>query len=166
MNFKDLPFNLLIIFFLISGVACEQENNEAQLDKVRVIAEVNKMFDDYHEAIKREGLTGEFKYLDNSEDFFWVVPGYSYALPYDSVYSILSRNAPGLETVEFHWRTLKVFPLSDQIATFTGIVEGVMVDTSGVAQKISLIESGSVIKRNNQWKLLCGQTTGLPPPAK
>jgi hypothetical protein len=120
------------------------------------------MFHQYHAAIKREGLTGEFKYLDHSPEFYWVPPEFSSALNYDQVRAILTQNAPTLRSVSFEWKSLDIYPLSNSIATFTGIVNGSTVDTSGRSQTMSLIESGTVIKRETGWKLLCGQTSLLP----
>ncbi len=124
------------------------------------------MLSNYHEDIGKDGLTAEFKYLDKSADFFWVPPGYTTALNYDSVRTILEQNAPSLQTVKFHWKQLQVFPLSDEIASFTGIVDGQMIDTSGVESKVAIIESGTVIKRRDGWKLLCGQSAALNPNKK
>ena len=121
------------------------------------------MFENYHAEIKVGGLTTEFAYLDSSADFFWVPPGYNAALSYDSVRTILESNAKLFEAVEFSWDTLQVFPLSNDIATYAGIVNGVMTDTSGTIQRMRLIESGTLIKRKNRWKLLSGQSAVLSP---
>ena len=116
------------------------------------------MFSNYHDDIRRDGLTAEFKYLDSSADFFWVPPGYNSALSYDSVRTILEGNAKLFSGVEFSWTTLQIYPLTDEIATYSGIVNGAMTDTSGNVSSMQIIESGSVIKRADGWKLLNGQS--------
>ena len=151
-----------LVCLLFTVYSCKTESTSDPLDKKRIEAEVRTMFDQYHAAIIKDGLTGEFPYLDQSDEFFWVPPGYTKALNYESIHAILSMNAPALEHAEFHWKDLDVFPLSNTIATFTGIVEGHTIDTAGTRTNISLIESGAVIKREDGWKLLCGQTSGLP----
>ncbi|MEQ8217116.1 MAG: hypothetical protein RIM68_13725 [Arenibacter sp.] len=64
------------------------------------------------------------------------------------------------------WDTLQIFPLTNEIANYFGIVEGVMVDTSGLESAISIIESGTIIKRESGWKLLSGQSEILDSPSK
>ena len=124
---------------------------------------MSEMFNNYHGDIKKEGLTAEFKYLDQSSDFFWVPPGYNSALDYDSVYIILVNNAKMFSEVIFEWNTLQIFPLTEEIANYSGIVEGSMTDTSGIVNAVLIIESGTVVKRSDGWKLLSGQSAVLEP---
>ena len=120
------------------------------------------MLDNYHDDIKKGGLTAEFKYLDDSEDFFWVPPGYESALTYDSVKTILETNASNFRNVEFHWDVLQIFPLTNEIVNYAGIVGGQLTDTSNNSIIVSIIESGTLIKRHDGWKLLSGQSANLP----
>lgn len=124
------------------------------------------MFNNYHNDIKKDGLTAEFKYLDHSSDFFWVPPGYSSALTYDSVNSILMTNAKLYSEILFEWDTLQIFPLTKEIANYSGIVKGTMTDTSGIETSVLIIESGTVIKRPDGWKLLSGQSAILEPESE
>ena len=161
MNNHSIYFHWISIF-LILLFSCQQKEKTTELDKYAVEKEVRQMFDDYHEAIKKDGLKGEFKFLDQSEEFFWVPPGYSSALYYDSIAAILSANDAFFQSIEFHWDTLNVFPLSNTIANYTGIVCGTMVDTIGNSSTVSIIETGIVIKREDGWKLLSGQSANMP----
>ena len=152
----------LCIIILLTTL-CTQTETFSESSKEQVASEVIEMFNKYHSDIKADGLTAEFNYLDSSADFFWVPPGYASALSYDSVRTILRSNAVLFQSVEFSWEALQVFPLSDQIATYAGIVKGVLTDTAGVMTEIRIIESGTVIKRINGWKLLSGQSAALEP---
>ena len=150
---------LLVIITLSAG--CKNElKTPIQSDKVS--HEVHQMLQNYHADMNNYGLKAEFKYLDSTDQFFWVPPAYTSALNYDTVRSILLKNAATLTSVHFHWDTLIIFPLTDEIANFTGIVAGRMIDTSGQSNNISIIESGTVIKREDGWKLLNGQSALLP----
>jgi len=119
------------------------------------------MFGDYHNDIKSKGLEAEFKYLDDSPDFFWIPPGYESALTYDSVKSILLSNSKIIHSIAFSWDTLQVFPLTSTIANYSGIVNGVMIDSSASKSEFKILESGTLIKRNDGWKLLSGQSRNL-----
>ena len=100
--------------------------------------------------------------MDASRDFYWVVPGFNFAIGIDSVKSILTETPTQFEKVLFHWDQLDIYPLSSEIANFTGTVGGKMVDTSGRESTVAIIESGTVIKRSDGWKLLSGQSAALP----
>ena len=149
------------LVLLLNFIACSPNTDSHEIDKKAIVAEVKKMFDDYHDAIKKGGLTAEFEFLDESNDFFWVPPGYNSALTYDSVKTILETNANNFSKVDFHWETLQIFPISNEFATYTGIVGGLMLDTAKNSISVSIIESGTIIKRHDGWKLLCGQSANL-----
>jgi hypothetical protein len=152
---------LICFVFVLLFIACSPPKDSIKFNKETVIEEVKQMFNDYHNDIKKGGLTAEFKYLDNSKDFFWVPPGYDSALTYDSVKTILEQNADNFDAIEFHWKTLQIFPLTNEIANYSGIVVGIMEDTSGIKNTVKIIESGTIIKRQDGWKLLNGQSANL-----
>jgi len=154
---------VLVSLVLVLLYACNQTDSFNKSEKEKIISDIVKMFDNYHNDIKKDGLTSEFKYLDHSDDFFWVPPGYKSALSYDSVKNILEINARYQKSIEFSWDTLQVFPLSPKIANYSGIVNGTIVDNSGTKSSITIIESGTVIKRLNGWKILNGQSAILEP---
>ncbi len=146
--------------------SCSQTDNLNESEKELIINDVIEMFGNYHNDIRKDGLTAEFKYLDQSSDFFWVPPDYKSALSYDSVRQILVINEKSFQAIEFNWDTLQVFPLSDRIANYSGIVKGSMIDTSGTKSSVIIIESGTVIKRSDGWKLLSGQSAILNPESE
>lgn len=116
------------------------------------------MLNSYHNDIERDGLMAEFRYLDSSEDFFWVPPGYNTALGYDTIKTIILSGAPGMAKAELQWDQLRVNPLTPGLATYSGVVSGSYTDTAGNVFPHWIIESGTVIKREDGWKLLSGQT--------
>ncbi len=163
MNMIKQIFGIVILMTLTS---CSQADKLNESEKELIINDVIEMFGNYHNDIRQDGLTAEFKYLDQSTDFFWVPPGYKSTLSYDSVRKILEINAKSFQTIEFNWDTLQVFPLSDKIANYSGIVKGSMIDTSGIRSSVIIIESGTVIKRSDGWKLLSGQSAILNPESE
>ena len=93
--------SVMCIFGLLVSVACRQESQSLS-DETRasVVQEVEQLFDNYFAAVRRGGLTAEFDYLDNSGDFFWVPPGYSQPISYDSVVALLTLNAGKFQLIE------------------------------------------------------------------
>jgi hypothetical protein len=103
-------------------------------------------------------LLAEFNYLDSSAEFFWVPPGHTSPLNFDSVSHILRKSAPQWKTINNRWDTLRIIPLSNELATYTGILQSSMTDTAGAELNFKMIETGVLIKRKDGWKLLHGQT--------
>jgi hypothetical protein len=147
---------LILLTLILSS--CSSGRKPEEFNKEEVISEVRIMMDLYFNAVNENGLTAEFEFLDNSDDFFWVPPGYGSALSYDSVYSILSGNAPHFNSVTFEWERLSLLPLSKELVNYTGIVQSTMEDTTGKINHFKLIETGLLIKREDGWKLLSGQS--------
>src|SRR5687768_6760744 len=87
MNSKRL--SIAFIFFL--ACACQQKEPVlTEAKKMVVIKQVEQTLNNYVAAVKKDGLTAEFDYLDRSSDFFWVPPGFSVAISYDSIAVILN----------------------------------------------------------------------------
>lgn len=145
---RNLLFILLAITF-----GCK-----SSYDPDEIKTEAEKMLNDYHQAMEKGGLMAEFAYLDSSDAFFWVPPGYSSAIDYDSVRAVLVKNAPAIKEIKIRWEALEVIPLTSEIATFHGTVHSEMTDSTGTTTFTCLLESGTLIRRSDGWKLLSGQT--------
>lgn len=152
-------FHHSMMLFILIG--CQSAKKEKAFDKSVVHQEIKSMLNSYHDAMRTGGLTAEFDYLDQSKDFFWVSPGYNSTLDYDSVKAILMSSANLVQSINLSWETLQINPLTAEIANYSGIVRGTMTDTSGLKIPMRIIESGSLIKRADGWKLLSGQSANL-----
>lgn len=149
----------LTIVCLAAVLSCRPEVGNISGDqKAKVVGEVQQFFENYFNAIASRGLMAEADYLDQSQDFFWVPPGYHSPISYDSVMNILRLTAPQLTSVKNSFDTLRIIVLNEKLVTYAGTLQSVMTDASGNVKSIQLIETGVVIKRDDGWKLLNGQT--------
>lgn len=158
---KKMGRTIFAVFALQIVVSCRQSVSLSENDKATIVSDVRQTLDDYYNDIRKSGLTAEFKYLDHSPDFFWVPPGYAGAISYDSVATVLRQNAAQYKSIDNSFNTLKIIPLSKELATYSGRLNSTMTDTSGKTTTFSLVETGILIKRNDGWKLLHGQTSML-----
>jgi hypothetical protein len=150
----------MIFFLLMAAGACRPRELFLSKDEKENLAEIiRETLNDYHRDVKERGLTAEFKYLDSSDDFFWVPPGYTTAISYDSVANLLKQVAPLLKSVHNSWDTLTIIPLSTGLAMYTGRLHSITTNASGKRFESVLIETGVLIKRKDGWKLLSGQTS-------
>jgi len=149
---------VIILCFIAHLVSCTVSNRLSESEKESISTEVRNMFEEYHQAVAQNGLLGEFSFLDSSDNFFWVPPGYNSAINYDSVRAILEQNNALFNDVSFSWKELRIFPISTEIANYSGLVQSRMIDTAGVQIHAKIIESGTVILREDGWKILSGQS--------
>jgi hypothetical protein len=163
---KSLPphFHQFALFLVLAMIAsCAEKPAASDIDKSRITADINQFFSDYFNDIEKEGLLSELKHLDSSQDFFWVPPGYHSPLSIDSVATILKGNAGRFRTVSNKWVDLKITVLSNESAVYTGTLNSTSIDTAGVTNNTTLIETGTLVKRGDAWKLFCGQTAVITP---
>jgi hypothetical protein len=152
---------LILVISVLAAVSCTKNISQpiTETEKRQIEISVSSMLGKYFDDIKKNGLKAEFAYLDSTSDFFWVPPGYTESINYDSVKSAIEKNATQLDSVNNTWTTLHVHPLSSELASYTGNIHCILVDTKGKKTESNLIETGIVIKRSTGWKLLSGQTT-------
>ena len=146
------------ILTLLLLISCKQPTELTKKEKEELVITIRQTLDNYYNDIRKSGLLAELNYLDSSEDFFWVPPGYTQSISYDSVVSILKQNAPGFKYIDNSFDTLRIIPLTKELAAYTGKIQTTITDTINNQVTFSLIETGVLIKRADGWKLLNGQT--------
>jgi hypothetical protein len=144
---------LAVIFLLFS---CRSGSDS---DGVR--KEVKSTIDNYYNDIRKGGMLASLKYFDSSKQFFWIPPGYLNYVSYDSVAAAIRRNAPGLKSLNNHYDSLLIVPLSADHAQFAMRSVSISVDADGDSTTTAFIESGVMVKRNGGWKFLSGHTSIL-----
>lgn len=152
---------VLTVLIALTFASCKQNTSLTEKEKKIVIQDVTQTLNNYYNNIRKSGLMAEFKYLDNSPDFYWVPPGYSSSISYDSVAVILKQTAPKYKYIDNSFDKLQIIALDNEIATYTGQLKSIMTDTAGKEMTFSMVETGVLIKRQDGWKLLSGQTTVL-----
>lgn len=153
--------HILTISCLLTTLSCKRSKTITADEKIEIRDNIRQTLTNYYDDIRESGLTAEFKYLDNSNEFFWTPPGYSSSISYDSVVTILNQNAPAYLSIDNQWDSLRITVLTKELAAYTGRLRSTMTDTSGQVSKIKLVETGLLIKRPDSWKLLCGQTAAI-----
>jgi hypothetical protein len=156
-------FRISIFIVVVAISSCrDTKGHLTDSEKETVTREVQGTLSDYYSDIREKGLRAEFAYLDTSAAFFWVPPGSGIPLSYDSIYKVLNQNAPMFKSIVNEWDTLRVTPLSLELALYTGRLRSTATDTSGMVSTVRLVETGLMIKRMDGWKLLSGQTSLVP----
>lgn len=160
---KRLRMRYLVLLFLPCLLySCRQKPEPFNAEqKQNIVNDVKAMLTAYGDDVRKNGLAAEINYFDTSADFFWMPAGFSSAMPYDSVCAILRGSSGMFAKVDNRWDNLKVVPLATHWAVYTGKLTSSVADTFGNTATLQMWETGTVIKRADGWKLLCGQTTAL-----
>lgn len=154
--FRFLRTSFLIFSLFLFGCGVSQDERDAPNTDVR--KEVEEMLHTYINQINEHGVKAEIYFLDSSDGFFWIPPGFDTAISYDSVMSILKAMGDENRNI-FSWENLSVQAYSDTLATYAGSLKSIGKDSLGNEITTTLIETGAVIKRKDGWKLYNGKTT-------
>jgi hypothetical protein len=139
-----------------------RETTSVVFDRKEVVASATRALQDYYDDMRANGMLAEFNWLDSSSSFFWVPPGYGGPISYDSVASVIRRNAALVKKIDERWEDLQIFPLTAEYISYTGRIRSDVTDSTGHTSTTRFLETGILIKKGNGWKLLCGQTGKLP----
>jgi hypothetical protein len=153
---KNKNFVFLLLMF-ISFFSCNERAKE-KFNATNIEKEVKEMLLAYDDSVRKNGIEGELYFLDKSDAFYWVPPGYKYALHYDSIANILHEYATKYQYIDNVWKTLEIMPLSEKYASFSGVLNSTIITIENDTIHSVLFERGLVVKRNKNWKLLSGQT--------
>lgn len=143
---------LLLIYLLV------QPDGYESYDTEKVKADVEDFLHEYHSSMENQGLKGEFAYLDSTEQFFWVPPGFNSWISFDSVKTILNVTDPLISEMKIRWEDLRIDVLSEEVAVYTGRVSIEQKNVNDGLQEYKLLETGIVKKKNGKWKILSGQS--------
>jgi hypothetical protein len=145
----------------LMSMGCQQSDELSETQRKNIIDTVTQTLRNYYSDMDKKGLLTEFNYLDSSKEFYWLPPGYSAAIDYNAVAAAIRANAADYKSIKIEWDTLSVDALSNKLARYTGRLRSKWTDTSGKSMNLSFVETGLLIKRDNGWKLLSGQTAVL-----
>ncbi|MFI5156389.1 MAG: hypothetical protein ACHQEM_09390 [Chitinophagales bacterium] len=154
---------LFMLLLPVCLMFCAHPTGLSPDEQKEIAKEARQALDDYYHDIASEGLLSEFKWLDSSTSFFWLPPGYSAPINYDSVARIIRSNAAALKHIEENWEELHIQPLSREFVSYSGRLKSSATDTMSIRHETRLVETGILAKRKTGWKLLCGQTNIFSP---
>lgn len=147
---------ILVTSILIFACCCQQKQ---PFDKQKTAKEVKEFLNEYLETIREEGLAAEFNYLDTTDRFFWVPPGFNQYIEIDSVKRVVLARADFYQKVDNRWEYLKIDVLTNDHVFYTGKLDCNWIDSTGLSTKYKMLETGLVIRTVNGWKITGGQST-------
>jgi hypothetical protein len=151
---------ITILFTAFVMVACKPALQGLSMsERIAISDSIRVTLQNYVADIGREGYLAEFRYLDSSENFYWVPPGRRSAISYDSVARILRAAAPLYQKVSIRWDSLAIHPLTAALGSYSGKLHSLVVSQKGDTAEFDLVETGIVIRRKSGWKLLSGHTS-------
>jgi hypothetical protein len=150
-------FLIALNFFLL--FSCGQNDKGVINDDLQ--KEVKSTIDNYYNELRKKGLAAELKYLDSSNQFFWVPPGYMNYANFNVIAAAIKRNAASLKSIDNRYDSLLIIPLTNDYAQFVMRTISTTIRADGDSIKSAFIESGVMVRRKDGWKFLSGQTSLL-----
>ena len=150
-------FLIVLDFFLL--FSCAQ--NDKPIVTADLQQEIKSTIDNYYNELRKGGLAAELKYLDSSNQFFWVPPGYMNYANYNVISAAIKRNAVLLKSIDNRYDSLLIIPLTKEYAQFVMRTISTTIRANGDSIKSAFIESGVMVRRKDGWKFLSGQTSIL-----
>lgn len=145
---------MLVVF---SG--CRQQANLTGTFQPSVVkSEVEDMLKAYTKSFNALDIDNTQKYIDDSEDFFWIYTPDKNPVNSDYVKKVIKKEIEKYRAIDIRFYYIRVNPLTENIAVYTGGWEEASENHKGDIEKFFGVETGVVIKRNGGWKFLNGQT--------
>jgi len=147
-----------MLAFLCFITSCQQPAilTESQRAVIRdsVIQLNNRYFDD----VKANRLGAVLDYIDDSPEFFWVFPPDTTVISHDALVAMFKTEVRLYRSIDLVWDYMRVEPLTNQYAVYTGKFHETKIDISNRVTKFNGAETGIVVHRPTGWKFLNGQT--------
>src|SRR4030095_699528 len=133
------------LFFSACFLSCG-DNIWSDATAKRVQHEIDSTLQQYHKDIEEKGLMADLSYLDSTDMFAWIPPGFNAPLCYDSIISMIRERAPAISKIELSWDTLSIAPVSRINGIYIAEITSITTDTSGHTDTQRLKEDGTLIK--------------------
>lgn len=105
-----------------------------------------------------EDFDAVMSHLDTSRNFFWIYPPDTVPVTREIFAEVLRWEFDMNNPIRYKWDTIQVIPLSSDLAYYQGRGHKVETDTSKIEHVVIGFQSAIVIRREEGWKLLSGQT--------
>jgi len=115
--------------------------------------------------LNTDGIQSQLKYLDNSDKFQYTFLNSGKIYDYEELKKQLEISSSTDYKVNLSFDEFKITPLSDKLVSYSLILSG-YERIDGQNSDISLVETGTLIRRNDGWKIINAQTTVTYPKIK
>ena len=148
---------LLIISIALICFSCDYNQEKNEFPKTQIKEEISIMMRNFVDDLNKSGVNSQIKYLDNSEDFRWTYSNERKIYQFNDL--VKKFNNSKIEDYDVHlsFDELQIIPISENIANYNLKLSG-YTKNEGKNTDISILESGTLIKRNDEWKFLNMQT--------
>lgn len=148
---------LLIIGIVFICCSCNYNQGENDISRTQIREEISVMMGNYLTDLNKNGMESQMKYMDNSDDFRWTYSNYRRVYLFDDMAQQLNKSENEGYSAHLTFDELEIIPISENIANYTAKLSG-FTKFDGKNSDVSILESGTLIKRKDGWKFLNGQT--------
>ena len=150
------------IFFIVSVVlySCSHSDHYGlgELDTINTSDAIKGMFNKHVIQTKKEGMGAKLLYLSYAIESFYIMPNHKTEIGSDSLKMLYIAWDKQNKILDYKIDDVHVFPINKVAATYYYQTEVVFLDSAKTKRELKQLESGVVIKIENDWRYLNCQT--------
>jgi ketosteroid isomerase-like protein len=148
----------LVCFFLTAFTCGEKSLTVSKQDKSEIEKAVKQMTANYFKDFYTRNVDSVLKHYDTSACFFWSITPDTIPMKRGAMVTMHRHAIRDYVKFDGYWSDMRVEPLTRDLAMYHGTYHVYTEDKSGQKGKIMGVETGVMIKREDGWKFLAGQT--------
>jgi hypothetical protein len=148
----------LVCFFLLAFTCGEKPLTLSDNDKSDIVKAVKDMTSKYFMDFYTHNVDSVLRHYDTSACFFWAITPDTIAMKRSAMVTMHRHAVKDYTKFEGYWSDMRVEPLTNELAMYHGTYHVLTEDKDGHIGKIMGVETGIMIKREDGWKYLAGQT--------
>lgn len=154
-----LFISLFLMCFLCTAFTCgEKPLKMNEEEKSEIVKAVKDMTANYFRDFYTRSIDTVLSHYDTSSSFFWAITPDTIALKRSAMVTMHRHALKDYTKFDGYWSNIKVEPLTNELAMYHGTYHVNTEDKSGKKGTITGVETGVMVKREDGWKYLAGQT--------
>ncbi|MCU0373181.1 MAG: nuclear transport factor 2 family protein [Ignavibacteria bacterium] len=154
-----LIISLLLACLLLTAFTCGEKTLKLDdSERAEIVEAVKSMTSRYFEDFHANNVDTVLRHYDTSACFFWSITPDTIALKRSAMVTMHRHAIKDYAKFEGYWSNIQVEPLTKELAMYHGTYHVNTEDKGGKKGKITGVETGVMVKREDGWKYLAGQT--------
>ncbi|MDP2386978.1 MAG: hypothetical protein Q8M29_11440 [Bacteroidota bacterium] len=151
----------LLCIFVIGLYSCSRSDHYGlgEFDTINTSDAVKFMFTKHALQAKKEGVSTKLNYLSHSLESFWIVPNHKTEIGSDSLKKLYAAWDKQNKIIDYKINNVHVFPINKVAAAYHYQIE--LSYSDSIKKQLNQLESGVVIKIENDWLYLNSQTVNI-----
>ncbi len=146
----------LICILIVSLYSCAGPDRYGlgEFDNINTSDAIKFMFNEQALQVKKVGISARLNYLSHALESFYIPPNHKTEIGSDSLKKLYFSWDKQNKIIDYKLNDIQVYPINMVAASYHYQTEIVFLDSSKTQRAIKQLESGMVIKIENDWRYL------------